>query len=59
MNAVSHQLGNLFVKVFSLLPPNFFLFIFSFIYLFTLQYCIGFAIHLHESAMGVHVAPIQ
>ena len=37
-----------------------FYFIFSiylFIY-FTLQYCIGFAIHGLESAMGVHVFPI-
>ena len=26
--------------------------------LITLQYCSGFAIHWHESAMGVHVFPI-
>ena len=34
----------------------------TFIYLlllfFTLLYCIGFAIHQHASAMGVHVLPI-
>ena len=26
-----------------------------FIYFFTLKYCIGFAIHQHESAIGVHI----
>ena len=27
-------------------------------FFFTLQYCIGFAIHQHESAMGVHKFPL-
>ena len=35
----------------------FYYYYYLFIY-FTLQYCIGFAIHQHACAMGVHVFPI-
>ena len=33
-------------------------FIYFFWRLISLQYCIGFVIHQHESAMGVHVFPM-
>ena len=34
------------------------LFIYLFLLYFNLQYCIGFAIHWHETTMGVHEFPI-
>ena len=37
----------------------FFIFKFLFLLYFTLQYCIGFAIHWHESATGVQEFPIM
>ena len=36
----------------------YFIFLILLLFFFTLQYCIGFAIHQHEPAMGVHKFPL-
>ena len=48
-----------FIYLFLIFPPNFiYLFYLIYIYIFTLQYCIGFAIHQQESATNVHMLPV-
>ena len=49
-------LGSQFCSTY-LCPFLFYFFNFLFLLYFTLQYCIGFAIHWHESAMVVHELP--
>ena len=61
---ISHWFLILYIKMKSILfiTPSYICvkqyFFFIFFHFLTLQYCIGFAIYQHESAMGIHVLPI-